>query len=432
MRGWESDMLLENVKLALTGLLANKMRTFLTMLGIIIGIASVIAIMTVGDAMNKSVMGSMGDMGVNNISLYIMQKMSEDYDYTSDTFVRDMKDKDYVSEEMINDLTDHFKDKVEGVALKKSVGEVKIEDGKKYANISIEGVNNPALKQTKVKILAGRGFSENEQNESRKVIVVSDRYVDNMLGTEPAAALGQTVEAVIDNKYYSYTIIGVYEYSESQAGGMGAGKSQKDIRTSAYIPLQTAIIQLREKYQFDELEVVAKNGADQGVLATEISEYFNNKYYKENDAYESYAYSMKEEIKSMESMLNTQTYAFAAIGAISLLVGGIGVMNIMIVSITERTREIGTRKALGATNGCIRLQFITEAVVVCFIGGILGVIVGQIFGIMASKMMGYSGSASVGGIIFCVLFSMAFGVFFGYYPANKAAKLNPIEALRYE
>ncbi len=107
-------------------------------------------------------------------------------------------------------------------------------------------------------------------------------------------------------------------------------------------------------------------------------------------------------------------------------------MNIMIVSITERTREIGTRKALGATNGCIRLQFITEAVVVCFIGGILGVIVGQIFGIMASKMMGYSGSASVGGIIFCVLFSMAFGVFFGYYPANKAAKLNPIEALRYE
>ena len=121
-------MLLENVKLALAGLLANKMRTFLTMLGIIIGIASVIAIMTVGDAMNKSVMGSMGDMGVNKISVYVMQKMSEDFDYSSDTFVRDMKDKDYISEEMIDDLSEHFFERIEGVALKKSVGEVKVED----------------------------------------------------------------------------------------------------------------------------------------------------------------------------------------------------------------------------------------------------------------------------------------------------------------
>ena len=425
-------MLLENVKLALTGLLANKMRTFLTMLGIIIGIASVIAIMTVGDAMNKSVMGSMGDMGVNNISVFVMQKMGEDMEYSGDTFVRDMKDKDYFSEDMIDDLTDHFKDKIEGVALKKSVGEVKVEDGKKYANISIEGVNNPALKQTKVKMLSGRGFSDNEQKESRKVAIVSDRYVNNIFGAEPETVLGTTLEAIIDNKYYNYTIIGVYEYSESNAKGMDAGKSQKDLRTPVYIPLQTAAIQLRQKKQFDSMEVVARTGVDQGVLATEIQEYLNKKYYKENDTYESYAYSMKEEIKSMESMLNTQTYAFAAIGAISLLVGGIGVMNIMIVSITERTREIGTRKALGATNGYIRLQFITEAVVVCFIGGILGIIVGQIFGIIASKVMGYSGSASIGGIIFCVLFSMAFGVFFGYYPANKAAKLNPIEALRYE
>lgn len=425
-------MLLENVKLAFAGLLANKMRTFLTMLGIIIGIASVIAIMTVGDAMNKSVMGQMGDMGVNNISVYVMQKMSDDYDYSDDYYVREMKDKDYISEDMINDLTEHFKDKIDGVALKKSAGEVKIESGKKYANISLDGVNNIALKQSKIKLIAGRSFSPDEQKESRKVIIVSDRYVKNMLGTDAGAALGQSVEAVIDNKYYNYTIIGVYEYSESSQGGMDAGKSQKDVRTSAYLPLQTALIQLREKPLYDELEVMAKSGVDQGELSLEIQEYLNRKYYGENDTYETFAYSMKEEIKSMESMLNTQTYAFAAIGAISLLVGGIGVMNIMIVSITERTREIGTRKALGATNGCIRLQFITEAVVVCFIGGILGVIVGQIFGIVTSKMMGYSGSASIGGIIFCVLFSMAFGVFFGYYPANKAAKLNPIEALRYE
>ena len=425
-------MLIENIKLALSGLMANKMRTFLTMLGIIIGIASVIAIMTVGDAMNKSVMGSMGDMGVNNINVFVTQKMSEDYDYSEDSFVRDMKDKDYINQDMTDDLLKHFSGRIQGVSLNKSVGEVKVTEGKKHANIEISGLNQMALSQKKPKLVAGRNFTDREQKEGRKVILVSDRYVNNMFDGDSALALGKSVEAVIGNKYYNYTIIGVYEYSESSAGGMSAGVSQKDIRTGAYIPLKCAVYQLRETEKYDSIEVIAVSGEDQGALATDIQTWLNGNYYKDNDAYETYVYSMKEEVKYMESMLNTQTYAFAAIGAISLLVGGIGVMNIMIVSITERTREIGTRKALGATNGSIRMQFITEAVVVCLIGGIIGVIVGQILGLVASKMLNYSGSASVYGIIACVLFSMVFGVFFGYYPANKAAKLNPIEALRYE
>ena len=109
---------------------------------------------------------------------------------------------------------------------------------------------------------------------------------------------------------------------------------------------------------------------------------------------------------------------------ISLLVGGIGVMNIMLVSITERTREIGTRKALGATNGCIRIQFIVESIVICVIGGIIGILLGNTLGMIAANVMGYEASASIGGIIFAVTFSILIGVFFGYYPANKAAKLN--------
>lgn len=117
---------------------------------------------------------------------------------------------------------------------------------------------------------------------------------------------------------------------------------------------------------------------------------------------------------------------------ISLLVGGIGVMNIMLVSITERTREIGTRKALGATNGSIRLQFIMESVVICLLGGAMGIILGLTLGSVATKMLGYAAKASVASIVFSVVFSIFIGVFFGYYPANKAAKLNPIEALRYE
>ena len=134
----------------------------------------------------------------------------------------------------------------------------------------------------------------------------------------------------------------------------------------------------------------------------------------------------------MTEMLNTVSLGISAIAAISLLVGGIGVMNIMMVSVTERTREIGTRKALGAPASAIRMQFITESVILCLIGGVIGVIVGIAAGVGLSSLMQVAGKPTISSIVIAVGFSMAIGVFFGYYPANKAAKLDPIEALRYE
>ena len=136
--------------------------------------------------------------------------------------------------------------------------------------------------------------------------------------------------------------------------------------------------------------------------------------------------------ESMNEMIQTVTVAIAFIAGISLLVGGIGVMNIMLVSITERTREIGTRKALGAKNSSIRLQFIIESVILCLMGGCLGILAGFLLGAIAASILGYSAAAPVGAILLAVGFSMAVGIFFGYYPANKAARLDPIEALRYE
>ncbi len=417
-------MLVENIKLCITGLMANKVRTFLTMLGIIIGIAAMIAIMTVSDAMNKSVMDSMGSMGADKIEVFLTQKT---YDETED---REIKNKDRFNDDMLSQIRKHFDSRLAGIALSKDIGSSSVEAGKKvYANVELKGLNPTALKSENLTLVSGRAITQQDEDQVSKVAMVSDKYIDKIWGGDKKAALGKEIELPIDNKYYTYTIVGVYQYVD---GGMTAGFSMDDITTDVYIPFSVAQMQVKDGDYYESFSVKAAQGVDPQKLCTELQDYINTTFYADNDTYESYAYSMKESLKQMNAMLSTQKNAFMAIGAIALLVGGIGVMNIMIVSITERTREIGTRKALGATNNDIRLQFIIEAMVICLFGGIIGIITGLIFGMGASKLMGFSGHASIGGILGCVIFSMAFGLFFGYYPANKAAKMNPIEALRYE
>ncbi|MDD2554008.1 MAG: FtsX-like permease family protein, partial [Desulfotomaculaceae bacterium] len=156
------------------------------------------------------------------------------------------------------------------------------------------------------------------------------------------------------------------------------------------------------------------------------------KMYENNTKWDAGVMNMESAISTMTSMLDTVSLAVAVIAAISLLVGGIGVMNIMLVSVTERTREIGTRKALGARNSYIKLQFIVESVIICVIGGFVGIIFGLLLGSLGASLLGYPATASTGIILLSVSITMLIGVFFGYYPANKAAKLDPIEALRYE
>ena len=171
--------------------------------------------------------------------------------------------------------------------------------------------------------------------------------------------------------------------------------------------------------------------ADVNQATTDVLSYFDE-VYANNKNFHVSAYNMASDLGMINTVLNVITIAVSGIAAISLIVGGVGVMNIMLVSITERTREIGTRKALGAKNSSIRLQFIIEAVILCLLGGVFGIILGFILGAVAASLLGYAASAPVAAIIGSVVFSMIIGVFFGYYPANKAARLDPIEALRYE
>ena len=328
------------------------------------------------------------------------------------------------------DLEERCADSIDGFSLTESVGSGTAQDGSAYAYVSATGLNADALENEDLTLLAGRTLTDRDQEESRKVVLVSDLLVENLLGTSNIEAVGQTVNVLFEERYYAYTIVGVYEYEESSLGF--SSSSSEDTETTMYMPLQTARDQNHNTSGYSQFTVLTADGVSASELGTSIEEYLNSRYYSNNESYEISTMTMESVVESMTEMLSTISLAIAAIAGISLLVGGIGVMNIMLVSITERTREIGTRKALGATNGSIRLQFITEAIVLCLVGGAIGIVLGITIAAAGTNMLGYAVSPSVAGIVLSVSFSVFIGVFFGYYPANKAAKLNPIEALRYE
>ena len=437
----------ENIFLALASLRSNLMRTILTMLGIIIGIGSVICIDTLGNSLTKTVMDTMESSGGNTIYLSLQQKSFEEETTESGmTFRgpgrrRDATEDDLFTDEMILDLYDKFPDEIKNIQVSSSLGNGVVKAGSEYANVSVSGILPSEFESgNPPKILAGTLLDEKAYDEGKAVCMVSDYFCNNLYDGDYEKAIGKEVEVVVGNKFYSFTISGVYKYEagSDMMSMMVSSTSDYDTSTSLYVPIKN-IQDKVHTYGYQQVTIIAdpEYVTNQEAFMSDIKMYLD-KYYHNNQYFQPATFSMSSIFEEFTTMLNSVKAVFAGVAAISLLVGGIGVMNIMLVSISERTKEIGTRKALGASNTSIRTQFIVEAVVLCLIGGALGIMTGIGMGLAGVKIMAtvsgeaVSASPSIKSMVIAVVFSLAIGVFFGYYPANKAAKMNPIDALRYE
>ncbi len=421
-------MIIDNVLLALESLKLNKFRSFLTMLGIIIGIGSVIIVNTVGSSLTGYVSDSMSSLGGYSITVSLTQKSSDESENNNTKVRKFMNDtpseNDLISDEMIEEYKTAFESDIKYIQKTCSVGTATYND----SSLTVLGTDDEYEKSEEINLLCGR-YINNSTDGERKLAVVSDYFVKNSLNMTSDNAIGTKFQVTINDVPYDFYIVGVYEY-ESETLESSTDTDDEEV-TPMYIPLALSQTISSSGNGYQSFSVITQNDTDVESFMNLTGDFFAS-YYTNNDTWSVTASSASEMISTVTSMINTISYAVSAIAAISLLVGGIGVMNIMLVSISERTKEIGTRKALGAQNSSILLQFVTESAVICLIGGTLGVALGIIGGVAISKALGYSASVNALAVVGAVAFSAAIGIIFGLAPAKKASNLDPIDALRYE
>ena len=440
-------MFFENLKEAIVSIFSNKMRSILTMLGIIIGISSVITITTIGSTIKRTLSATLNSLGGNTISVYV-SPVYPDNDEDWETWVyQEPEEEDYITPEMVEELLETYPDEIKGIVRTANLcyGQIK-ESSTNYANVGVVGISPSYLDYMKLEKRYGRFITDEDNELCKNTCIIADTMAASYFSTEDP--LGKTVEVeASDGNVYSFVVVGIYKYSEAVFGKPDTSIPQKDRTTMMYVPVNT-VNKMTNNLQagYGEFNVELQATADAQVATTHIKEFFAEKY-QNNPDFEVTVYNMASDMKIIDVIINVVTVAISGIAAISLIVGGVGVMNIMLVSITERTREIGIRMALGAKRKTIRLQFVIEAIVLCLIGGMIGILfgigcgmaIGKIAELIVTNMYSeyaalivISVQPSPVAILLSLFFSMLTGVFFGYYPANKAAKMEVIDALRYE
>ncbi len=400
-------MLLENFIMSLQAIRANKMRSLLTMLGVIIGISSVITIVSIGDSMRNFMTDQYKDVGINRAMVYT--RPLDGFYSDSDYFTVD--DLDIVLEAMNGDLAyADLNGWSNGTIKRKSLD----------INVEMQEVAKHFESIANVKIIEGRMINDADINGRRPHIVLPEKTALEIFGT--AKCTGKVIEMEVEGERRELTVVGVYRKEMSAASLMLLGNP------TAYVPY--SYIRNADNHMTFYLNVYFADDADKEAGYRRLTNVIARM--KNRQPEEIRMHTVAEEMQQVDMVLGSLSLAVGAIAAISLLVGGIGIMNIMLVSVTERTREIGIRKALGAQPWDIKFQFLTESAIISAAGGIIGTTFGLATVLILGKVVDIAVVVNPGTVLLAVAFSAAVGIGFGFYPASKAANADPIEALRYE
>ncbi len=403
-------MLGENMIMAFHAIRANKMRSFLTMLGIIIGIGSVISIVSIGDTMRSLFSDLYKDAGATQAVVSIGYN------------VEDVRDSDYFTLDELDKIREVFGDEIAYIDSYASTN-ANVLAGRTNMKFDLQGIDWGYNDVQPVTMVSGRYLNEGDILGRKKNVVMEAESAGKLFGTENA--VGKTFRTTVYGDTDIYTVVGVYKKEMSAFQKLLMGGSGDT--GSAYIPY-TLLTWPND--QFFYCRLYAKDGTDMVDFMSRLTAYLGK--LKDRKADDFYTSTVADEMGSIDSLMGGLSMAVGGIAAISLLVGGIGIMNIMLVSVTERTREIGIRKALGARTRDVLIQFLTESAILSALGGIIGVLLAVSLVTAGGAVLGLPVVIKPGIIILAVSFSAVVGIFFGIYPASKAAKADPIDALRYE